>query len=58
MVRFNGVATKYIDFYMDYFKNVKDKVDVFQQLLLVPSYYRNCDIRNKGVRFERIVNLQ
>lgn len=56
MVRFNGVATKYIDFYMDYFKNVKDKVDIFQQLLQTASYYRNVDVRNKRVCFEKMVN--
>ena len=56
MIRFNGVATKYLDFYVNYFKNIEDKVDVFNQLLLVPSYYRNVDIRNKRVCFERMVN--
>jgi len=57
MIRFNGVATKYLDFYVDYFKNIKDKVDIFNQLLLVPSYYRNVDIRNKKICFEKYVNL-
>ena len=58
MIRFNGVATKYLDYYVEYFKNVKDKVDIFNQLLQMNSYYRNIDIRNKRVCFERFVNLQ
>ena len=58
MIRFNGVATKYLDYYVEYFKNVKDKVDVFNQILQMNSYYRNIDIRNKRVCFEKFVNLQ
>ena len=57
MIRFNGVATKYLDYYVEYFKNIKDKVDIFNQLLLVPSYYRNIDVRNKKICFEKYVNL-
>ena len=57
MIRFNGVATKYLDFYVDYFKNVKDKIDVFTALLNSSCYYRVCDIRNKKVCFEKFVNL-
>ena len=58
MIRFNGVATKYLDYYVEYFKNVKDKVDIFNQILQMNSYYRNIDIRNKRICFERFVNLQ
>ena len=57
MNRFNGVATKYLDYYVDYFKNVKDKIDIFSELLQMNSYYRNVDVRNKRVCFEKIVNL-
>ena len=56
-LRFNGVATKYLDYYVDYFKNVKDKIDIFSELLQMNSYYRNVDVRNKRVCFEKIVNL-
>ena len=56
MIRFNGVATKYLDFYMEYFKNIKDNIDIFTALLNNACYCRNVDIRNKRVCFERIVN--
>ena len=32
MIRFNGVATKYLDYYVEYFKNVKDNIDIFTSL--------------------------
>lgn len=32
MIRFNGVATKYLDYYVEYFKNVKDNIDIFTAL--------------------------
>ena len=57
MIRFNGVATKYLDYYVEYFKNVKDNIDIFTALLNNACYCRNVDIRNKRVCFERIVNL-
>ena len=57
MIRLNGVATKYLDFYIDYFKNVKDKIDIFSELLQMNSYYRNVDVRNKRVCFEKMINL-
>ena len=57
MIRFNGVATKYLDYYVEYFKNIKDNIDVFTALLNNACYCRNVDIRNKRVCFERISNL-
>ena len=57
MIRFNGVATKYLDYYAEYFKNVKDNIDVFTALLNNAVYCRNVDVRNKKVCFEKIVNL-
>ena len=57
MIRFNGVATKYLDYYVEYFKNIKDNIDVFTALLNNACYCRNIDIRNKRVCFEKIVNL-
>ena len=57
MIRFNGVATKYLDYYVEYFKNIKDNIDIFTALLNNACYCRNIDIRNKRVCFERIVNL-
>ena len=57
MIRFNGVATKYLDYYVEYFKNIKDNVDIFTALLNNAVYCRNIDIRNKRICFEKIVNL-
>ena len=52
MSRFNGVATKYLDFYVNYYQNIKAKLDLFNQLFQINSYYRICDIRNKRICFE------
>ena len=57
MIRFNGVATKYLDYYVEYFKNIKDNIDIFTALLNNAVYYRNVDVRNKIVCFEKYVNL-
>ena len=54
MIRFNGVATKYLDYYVEYFKNIKDNIDIFTALLNNACYCRNIDIRNKRVCFENI----
>ena len=55
-IRFNGVAAKYLDYYVEYFKNIKDNIDIFTALLNNACYCRNVDIRNKRVCFERMVN--
>ena len=52
MIRFNSVATKFLDFYVEYFKNIKDNIDVFTALLNNKIYYRNVDVRNKMVCFK------
>ena len=52
MSRFNGVATKYLDFYVNYYQNIRQKLDLFNQLFQINSYYRICDIRNKRICFE------
>ena len=57
MIRFNGIATKYLDYYVEYFKNLKDNIDIFSALLNNAVYCRNVYIRNKRVCFERMVNL-
>ena len=57
MNRFNGVATKYLDYYVEYFKNIKNNINVFTTLLNNACYCRNVDVRNKKVCFERMVNL-
>ena len=56
-LRFNGVATKYLDYYVEYFKNIKDDIDVFTALLNNAVDCRNVDVRNKRVCFEKYVNL-
>ena len=54
MVRFNGVATKYLDNYVNYFREFRDKIDTFNQLLQLQGFYRICDIKNRKVCFENI----
>ena len=56
MTRFNGVATKYLDYYVSYFQSMKSKIDVFNEVLNGNLQYGIVDIRNKMVCFERIVN--
>ena len=57
MIRFNGVATKYLDYYVSYFQSMKSKIDVFNEVLNSNLQYGVVDIRNKRVCFERYVNL-
>ena len=57
MIRFNGVATKYLDYYVSYFQSMKSKIDVFNEVLNSNLQYGIVDIRNKRVCFERFVNL-
>ena len=57
MIRFNGVATKYLDYYVSYFQSMKSKIDVFNMVLNSNLQYGVADIRNKRVCFERFVNL-
>ena len=52
MSRFNGVATKYLDYYVSYYQNIRQKLDLFNQLFQINSYYRICGIRNKRICFE------
>ncbi len=52
MSRFNGVATKYLDNYVNYFREFRDKIDTFNQLLQLQGCYRLVDLRKKRVCFE------
>ena len=52
MIRFNGVATKYLDNYVNYFREFRDKIGTFNQLLQLQGYYRVVDLRNRRVFFE------
>ena len=53
MIRFNGVATKYLDNYVNYFREFRDKIDTFNQLLQLQGFYRVCDIKARRVCFEK-----
>jgi len=54
MIRFNGVATKYLDYYVEYFKNIKDNIDIFTALLNNACYCSVNEIKHKRVCFENI----
>lgn len=55
MIRFNGVATKYLDNYVNYFREFRDKIDTFNQLLQLQGCYRLVDLRNRRVCFENAI---
>ena len=57
IARFNGVATKYLDYYVEYFKNIKITLMYLQHYWNNACYCRNMDIRNKRVCFEKLVSL-
>ena len=49
--RFNGVSTKYLDNYVNFFKLVKSKVNAFEQVIEQSGICRVSDIQNKGLCF-------
>ena len=51
MSRFNGVATKYLDNYVNYFREFRDKIDTFNQLLQLQGFYRVEDLKKRRVCF-------
>ena len=57
MIRFNGVATKYLDYYVCCFQSMKSKIDVFNMVLNSNLQYGIVDIRNKRVCFEKPINF-
>ena len=52
MNRFNGVATKYLDNYVNYFNDIRNRIDYFNQLLNLQGYYRVEDLRKRRVCFD------
>ena len=56
MSRFNGVATKYLDNYVNYFNDIRNRIDYFNQLLNLQGFYRVADIRNRKICFENVVS--
>ena len=56
MIRFNGVATKYLDNYVNYFREFRDKIDTFNQLLQLQGCYRLVDLRKRRVCFENAIS--
>ena len=49
MIRFNGVATKYLDNYVNYFREFIYKIDTFNQLLQLQGCYRLVYLKNRRV---------
>ena len=52
MIRFNGVATKFLDYYVEYFNALKQQMDIFASLFNTNTTYKICNIRAKRVCFE------
>ena len=57
MIRFNGVATKYLDYYVEYFREIRAKTNIMAELIAINGFYRVADVKAKRVCFERMVNL-
>ena len=57
MIRFNGVATKYLDYYVEYFREISAKTNILAELIAMNGFYRVADVKAKRVCFEKIVNL-
>ena len=57
MIRFNGVATKYLDYYVEYFREISAKTNILAELIAMNGFYRVADVKAKRVCFERYVNL-
>ena len=51
MVRFNGVATKFLDYYVEYFNSLKQQIDIFASLFNIDVNYKVCNIGAKKVCF-------
>ena len=51
MVRFNCVATKFLDYYVEYFNSLKQQIDIFASLFNNDMNYKVCNIRVKRVCF-------
>lgn len=56
MQRFNGDATKYLDFYMNYFREFRIKADIMAELIMLNGLCRVVDVRNKRICFESLVS--
>ena len=50
----NGVATKYLDNYVNYFREVSDNIDIFSQLLNIQGFYRVASIKVRKINFENV----
>ncbi len=56
MIRFNGVATKYLDYYVEYFREISAKTNILAELIAMNGFYRVADVKAKRVCFERMIN--
>lgn len=51
MRKFNGVATKYLDNYVNFFKAVRSNQDVMKDILQINNLCRVADVNNKKIAF-------
>ena len=56
MIRFNGVATKYLDYYVEYFREISAKTNILAELIAMNGFYRVADVKAKRVCFESLVS--
>ena len=52
MIRFNGVATKYLDYYVEYFREISAKTNILAELIAMNGFYRVADVKAKRACFE------
>ena len=52
MVKFNGVATKFLDYYVEYFNSLKQQMDIFTSLFNTTLTCKVCNVKSKGICFE------
>ena len=53
-IRFNGVATKYLDYCVEYFREIRAKTNIMAELIAINGFYRVADVKAKRVCFERM----
>ena len=52
MIRFNEVTTKYLDIYINYFRELRDKINTFNQLLQLQGCCGLVDLMKRRICFE------
>ena len=56
MIRFNGVATKYLYYYVKYFREISAKANILAKLIAMNGFYRVTDVKAKRVCFKKMAN--